>query len=370
MSKSNLYTVRLRMLGGLHLARGKSDFVTGFDLLHSDTLKSAMLVAAAQIHDQPESLGRAWLEDFNVSSGFYYWIDPQTKEVEYFFPKPAISSVDFRYTPLGKAYSETEKHNAKLNRGLEFVGRSYMEKICRGEIPTANQQQLSEDGRFLSDTWGNASAPKTGNQPKQQSDKKDLFLYKEVVEQRVTIPRGGTEDAEPYFIERRFFRDNTGVFFLLECDNADKLQELKICLNVLGEQGIGLDRSTGNGQFEVLPIERFDWPDVVGAGHQYALSLFCPAQETLETNGFLQESYYKLVKRGGWITSSSDGKNLGSYRKKSIYMFAEGAVFPYAQGVKLEGTIVNTRPQVALEGHEILRDGRAIFLPFTLQNHP
>ncbi len=141
----------------------------------------------------------------------------------------------------------------------------------------------------------------------------------------------------------------------------------------MADNGIGTDRTTGHGQFEfdekkdVEPIT-LNLPD--NATHQLSLSLYCPEQT--EISAQLDKSYYDLIKRGGFIASPADDNHL-TIRKKTVYMFAEGSLFPNVADRK--GKIVDLKPddvglqekgQTALQ-HPIWRDGTGIFLPFAYQ---
>jgi CRISPR-associated protein Csm4 len=147
------------------------------------------------------------------------------------------------------------------------------------------------------------------------------------------------------------------------------LEQLKACMRLLADNGIGTDRTTGHGQFEFdeqtdVKIS-FNLPD--NATHQMSLSLYCPQKTEIEE---LDNSYYDLIKRGGYIASPQNDNHL-SIRKKSVYMFVEGSLFPNSGSRK--GKIVDLMPNnVALQesgqseiGHPIWRDGTSIFLPFT-----
>jgi CRISPR-associated protein Csm4 len=183
------------------------------------------------------------------------------------------------------------------------------------------------------------------------------------VSQRVALPRMLDSDARTFYMERLYFGEGAGLYFMAEypTDEANK-SKFDSALRLLGEQGIGTDRNTGNGFFETEATTLLlDLPTENHATHYLNVSPFCPASEADMQKINLDESYFSLTKRGGWI-ASPENENDMSLRKKSVYMFAEGSVFRAGEPPK--GTITNLQP--AGFAHEIWRDGRAIFLPIKI----
>ena len=95
------------------------------------------------------------------------------------------------------------------------------------------------------------------------------------------------------------------------------------------------------------------------------LSLYCPANDELDDEA-LNRSSYSLIKRGGYIAGSSQ-KKFRHFRKKSIFMFQEGSVFP--SNIKLKGKVIDLKPDTTPELHPVYRDGTSIFLPLNIDNN-
>ena len=346
-----LYLIRLRFTSPLHLAKGKpGSYDAGFDILHSDTLKAALFAMAVQIYGEDVIAAEqtqdsnAFMDAFRVASGFPYW------QQELFFPRLLGTVIKFSGLP--------EEQSSKLSKGIRFVGKAIFEEMLAGKTPVISSSSLSQDGEYASEAFSKLLEG-------------DRFISKAVVEQRVNVPRGTIEteqgkdagDAKPYYLERLYFREEAGLFFLLDCPDQTVREKVLSALESLGENGVGLDRNTGNGHFELetQPLQPFNLQYPVHADKVVALSLFCPNQQTVSAANFLPESRYELTKRGGWITQSSHDTDL-SLRKKSIYMFAEGSVFP---NIDIQGKLVDIKPEIAgVQAHPMWRDGRPIFLPF------
>jgi CRISPR type III-A-associated RAMP protein Csm4 len=174
----------------------------------------------------------------------------------------------------------------------------------------------------------------------------------------VTVPVGVNETAVPFFFEWTFFSKEAGLFVIV--DAPDELfQELNSLTKELGVNGIGSDRNVGGGHFEIIADEiDIDVPQ--NANSQILLSLFIPEKEELDLLK-LKDSQYSLIQRGGFIAGSSvyEFRHL---RRKSVYMFEEGSVFPNFE--KLKGKIVNLAPTWNDKRmHKVLRSGKPFTLP-------
>ncbi|MBP6665190.1 MAG: type III-A CRISPR-associated RAMP protein Csm4 [Chitinophagales bacterium] len=326
--------------GPLHLSFGKEDnYDQTQTLLHSDTLKSAIAVCALQLGlcKGGEDV-KTFMESFSISSAY-----PMAKVKDsnhYFFPKPIIAQ---RLTVEG---------DDKKAKKVKYVDKDLFEKLltCKQSITTDN---VKGDFAFAVEPDKN----------------EDFEVFDTDGYQHVAIPRDGISDSNPYIVDKLYFNEGCGLFFLTDAQ-GNTLKSLKACIKLLADNGIGTDRTTGHGQFEFdeqtdVNTISFKLPD--NATHQMSLSLYCPQKTEIEE---LDTSYYDLIKRGGYIASPENDNHL-SIRKKSVYMFVEGSLFPNSGSRK--GKIVDLMPnKVALQesgqseiGHPVWRDGTSIFLPFT-----
>jgi CRISPR-associated protein Csm4 len=191
----------------------------------------------------------------------------------------------------------------------------------------------------------------------------DLRIFKSAIAQRVTLPKmWEIKESMPFYMQKLYFADNAGLFCMVEIkdDNADTLQRLKAMFKLLGENGIGSDRAVGCGQFDVsyhtltlaLPATATKFTN---------LGLYCPT----DTNEVSNPTAFTLIKRGGWLASPENETHL-TYRKKSIYMVEEGAVFGFDTNSFLMGKSVNLQPDEVPVKHDIWRDGRALWLPIVV----
>jgi len=153
-----------------------------------------------------------------------------------------------------------------------------------------------------------------------------------------------------------------GLYFLLQFPSAnDELEvQLRMALELLGEEGLGGERSSGAGRFQVMDWGDLpeDWQSLINfadGNHHALISLFW--QHPLPPDYLADSARYVLQERGGWIASPS-GRQL---RRKKVHMFAEGSVFPQVPG----GCLANVTPQ-QFTAHHIYRSGVALSLPIKL----
>lgn len=346
--------------GGLHLSLGKEDnYDRTQTMLHSDTLKSAIAVCALQLglSEGGDEL-KKFMKSFCISSA-YPMATLADSSNQYFFPKPNIADrlkveSDAKKNDTCDA-KKADTGDTKKAKKIAYVEKSLFEKLLVQE-QTITSEHI-KGGKFAFDT--------------EQDTDTDFELFETQGDQHVTIPRDGASDSTPYFMDKLYFNEGCGMFFLTDA-KGDALKHLIACIKLLADNGIGTDRTTGHGQFvfdEESDVESITLHLPENASHQLCLSLYCPHQSEISEQ--LSESYYDLIKRGGFIANPANDNHL-SIRKKTVYMFAEGSLFPNSSDRK--GKIVDLKPddvglqekgQVALQ-HPIWRDGTGIFLPFAM----
>lgn len=331
--------LKMHFRSPLHLSKGKTDdYGESEEVLHADTLKSALFVCARQVLGA-DTVGDtdAFFKRFRITSAFPFVGN------ELFFPKPQVRIQPFLNDEVD------EKLQAKKHKKLAFLGQSYLEDLINERNRKLRQTDFTADGRFVSD---HADVRALGNAPVFASD----------VQQRVAIPSNYEDDPLPYYVDRLYFSDSAGLWFAIAAEEDAAYADVLTALKCLGDNGVGTDRSVGNGQFEVseatLTLNVPQQPS-----HQLLLSLWCPDQAELNAS-FLEQSAYGLVKRGGYIASPDQPDHL-TYRKKSIYMFTEGSVFPHRPGQPLRGKVADLKPDTPEVSQHVWRDGLAFAIPIT-----
>lgn len=156
-----------------------------------------------------------------------------------------------------------------------------------------------------------------------------------------------------------------GLYFLADFSTAETALEskLKAALHLLGEEGIGGERSSGAGRFDVLSWEPAPsiWQQTIAFdSNRYSLiSLYW--EKSVPESLLGEDACYSLIERGGWIASPWSGRQL---RRQKIHMFAEGSVFtarPHGQLANVTPSEFEISPGV-YRPHPIYRSGIALSL--------
>ncbi|NJL90571.1 MAG: type III-A CRISPR-associated RAMP protein Csm4, partial [Coleofasciculaceae cyanobacterium SM2_1_6] len=122
-------------------------------------------------------------------------------------------------------------------------------------------------------------------------------------------------------------QNKSGLYFLIQLNDTSLENDLKAALALLGDEGLGGERSSGAGRFtpswdELHKLPDQTWQNVINfsEGNCHSLmSLYWDDSIISLTN-----SSYELQERGGWIASPFSGRQL---RRKSVKMFTEGSTF-------------------------------------------
>jgi len=319
--------VKLKNLTPLHVGTGKENYDFSADDLQSDTISAALSAIRAQ-QGKDEDI-EDFLNSFTISSAFPYM------ENQYFLPKMQ-----------GKMNVEVDGSKAEENRKelkkIKYIESGLWQQLAVGKQVVVKKEQLQQ--KYLLSATDSFSIP-----------------AKSEVMQRVTIPRGDGKDAEPFYFDWTYFSEHGGLYFIVDA-KPDTIDEIENLFKRLGETGIGTDKNIGGGKFEV-EIGSLQIDNVQNANATMLLSLFVPTKEEMEKID-LHNSRYQLLHRGGYMAGSSE-EAFRHLRKKSIYMFAVGSVFPCTES--FSGKVVNLTPEWNDERmHSVYRSGKPFYLPVTI----
>jgi CRISPR type III-A-associated RAMP protein Csm4 len=324
------YTIiKMKHLAPLHIGTGKENYDFSASELQSDTLSAALCAIRAQmgkVNDLEE-----FLNSFTLSSAFPYYGD------SYYFPKPQ-GKIDVEVND-----KEEIEYRKKLKK-VRYIEYTLWKKMIAGEKLRIDDEQLQSE--FI-----HAHAKDSNSQ-----------FYKSQVNQRVTVPRADGQDAAPFFFEWKYFNKEAGLYCLTDA-KGELLDEIISLFKMLGESGIGTDRTVGGGRFEVEVKDKIEITEVKNSNAEMLLSLFIPSELDFQFLN-LNESKYELILRGGYISGSQE-ETFRHLRKKSVYMFNVGSVFHSVH--PLQGKVVNLRPEWNdSKMHGIFRSGRALTVSIKL----
>lgn len=294
--------------------------------IHSDTLFSALVNQFVLLYgsEKVTDFIAEFVEQKIAISSVFYGLETQKQDV-LFFPKPILP-----YTSEGK-----EKTIKKVKFVSQKLLKNILEQYAQNE--SVNTQNWQIVGEFAYEKGEGLEGLFEEN-----------FL-RESNEVRVQIDRMTGGSAEGQLYAPTFLQINTTenlrpfMFFLAESEHSAFETELKACVRLLCDEGIGGERSNGNGLFEKVQITDFQ-PFIPNQNKGfYTLSLLSPQKNEVAH----LETYELVLRGGGWQ----------GFEKKYLRMASEGAILHQ----KIKGTLPNINTH---EGTPSLANGLCIGFAF------
>ncbi|MDD3840832.1 MAG: type III-A CRISPR-associated RAMP protein Csm4 [Clostridia bacterium] len=182
----------------------------------------------------------------------------------------------------------------------------------------------------------------------------------------------GLWEAEPYLVSAYSFKEEAGLYFVVFMQDDNIVELFDKAIESLGLSGIGAKRSSGFGKFELYDDKWELYNSVLDSvysdedilnnflhadGDYYMnISNIAPTYEELKKFD-KGNSYYKLIKRSGFVQSTSYAKHF--VKRKQVVMFDSGSCFLD----KLKGQVLD----LSKEGnHPVYRYGKAIYIGVSL----
>jgi CRISPR type III-A-associated RAMP protein Csm4 len=317
--------IKLKHLTPLHIGTGKENHYDFSAInLHSDTLSSALAALRAQQGNAKDT--QAFLDSFVLSSAFPFWDD------NLFLPK-LQGKINI------SVFGKEEKEYRKQLKKLRYIDSCLWNDLVAGKPIKVKDMQLQDE--FLIKEGNNFAKP-----------------FMSQLNQRVSVPRMDGQDADPFFFNWTYFRSNAGLYCITDAQGK-LFEEIKNLFEHLGETGIGTDKNIGGGKFKI-ETTTISLPDIHDANQTMLLSLYIPKKEELP-HLHLTSARYELVLRGGYMSGTSEERFM-HLRKRSVYMFNIGSLFPTT--TTLVGKTVNLTPAWNDERmHPVYRSGRPFCLP-------
>ncbi|MDD5268112.1 MAG: type III-A CRISPR-associated RAMP protein Csm4 [Methylococcales bacterium] len=327
-----MHCYRLYFSSPFHIdSRGDAFHERTETFIHSDTLSAALLSAWALL--EPLNIeARAKNPPFKVSSAFPFF------KQHYFLPR-AICTQTVKL-------QESQRQHAKLIRKLQWLElplwkKSFQEnwlKAIIADTKSHNEQRIKQNCLVF-------------EHPVPELNQ----LWLEEERPRLAMDRitNSSSEGQLFHLSRVWFNSEGGLYFLAKFANEQK-SGFEAALSLLGDSGIGADRSNGNGFFKVKKVEKAEEMPALRLANSgemaVALSLVSPSQADQNGNWLDNDNAaYKLISRGGWIGETG-------VRKQRLRMFAEGSVF----SSPLQGQVLNVNPSG--KPNPVYRDGRGFFI--------
>ncbi len=293
-------TVYLHPRGAFHLGERGIGLEETAEVVHADTLHAALCVAWAHLFGG-EAMARALLRDrpaLLVSSAF-----PFAGPVR-FYPRPLL--------PLAR-----QGHGADLFRRLKevrFVSGGVLARLLADRAYPERLESLHGGTALLLPDEAEALREHAGLRTLE-----DALFWRVARVPRVTLD-ALTGRSHIWHFGRVTFRRGAGFFFHVRYLDASAAANFRAAVRLLGDTGLGGDRSTGHGHFEPA-FEPLPAPGERGAA---AFVTLAPVYLRRDQLGALlgPEARYLWLERGGWI----GGLTPTPYRRRTVRLLAEGAL--------------------------------------------
>ncbi len=292
----NYFLYKLKFDGAVHFGQSESalSLYTAADHFRADTLFSALCHTALALWGEQgvQSLIEQVNADALLLSDSMPWRTDHGKDV-FYLPKPCFVAEQKRDIP-----PELRKKTKRL-----------------AWIPIAgmNEFEASLEGKTL-----------------YNPDDKPFGIASERTSAAVT----DGADARPYQVGSYSFYPDCGLYIIVGMNEKRQAEQMKKLLTALGLSGIGGKTSSGYGTFTVEQVldlnaandNQTKWLRRALAGkdtkHWLLLTTSLPADDEMER--VLDGAMYQLVRRGGFVQSSSFAYN--PVKKQTQFFLGAGAM--------------------------------------------
>ncbi|WP_039765739.1 type III-A CRISPR-associated RAMP protein Csm4 [Caldicellulosiruptor sp. F32] len=324
MDKNKICRAVMSFKAPVHIGEKEKLYNITRAFAHSDTLMSGIINAYSLLYgkDETEKLISKFINGtppFEVSSTMPY------VNSQYFVPVPLGLNMD-EYKNKGIINAEHQKELKKI----KFV----------------REKDLLEGFLFKYRPAGSFLIP----QSEFENGRKKAFSLGRTKERaRVSIDRQ-TSSSNIYYFSHYEFEKESGLWFYLKINNEEQENKIKAAIRLLGDEGLGGDRTCGLGSFKV--DFKDDVPQFKSDKSKYymSLSLVNPKDE----DEIKSVVFYEILTRSGYVYSKA---GLG-IKRKTVSVFGEGAVF----SSKICGRVVDVTPEKFLS-HKVYCFGLAFLVP-------
>jgi CRISPR-associated protein Csm4 len=322
----------------------------------ADTLFSALCLTLREWERDGNRKLEDWLAGFpplngggapplRLSSAF-----PYAGEV-LFFPKPLVPA---------NLPAKTRQTQAKTLKKIAYVSHGILQAWLAQEDLNA---QVDDDLLLHSGRVWVTQDEKGKLKDFYDPGTRQIRMWATQARPRVTVDRA-TSRSSVYQAGVVRFRPGAGLFALVEFLSAEAEAErarLTTLFQVLGDSGLGGERSSGYGQFKLEAPEPFGGFGAAGGDLFLTLAPYHPTQVEVGGGVLGEHASYNLLTRRGWV-GSPDGMYL---RRRAVRLLGEGSVL---QGVGRPscGDLADVTPRERDEdmlSHKVWRYGIAFPVP-------
>lgn len=343
------YLYRLHFKGAVHFGLAGIGLEAVETKLSSDSLTSA-LINAFSLSEGPEgahNLVMALSSDtppFLMSSLFPFGPDPKE-------PKKYLEAL---VRPLSKPPLEKPELVKEVGKDLKKIVWLHPEDFLAwsGDTPIGEERLkllLKRSAGLTSGWWKEEMRPRVALD--RQSQNSSIWSQAAVWFAREV--RNG---------DGKLTRVGAGLYGLVEFNDDSWKHRLEAAFRVLGDTGLGGERTYGLGLFRFGGFEDVGptWEEILKGkrARRVFLSLYYPAENEREGLADALEAW-EFVERRGYVVS---GRNATGIKRKRVRMLVEGSV----ARKPLKGAMADVTPDNASDlgiSHRIYRSGLAFLVP-------
>ena len=321
--------------------------------LRSDTLWGLLVVALRVVAGDREA--DAFIEaceqgrpPIRLASAFPF-VQEQSADgrpvFRHFFPRPVLPPPLLEPSQADARVVFEQMKQGKKVRRIRWLPQELFERVLRGELDEAGLQQelLQQEQSGARKRW-------------------PVLLTQDNLHTSIDRLTGTTRQengaGQLFYSHEYYMKRGQGLFFLVEGEVARILPALRYLHHV----GWGGDSSVGKGHFD-WELRELELRVPEKPTHRLLLSLYSPNPEELaHIRRHRDQTFYQLERRQGY--AGAHRLPGSAYRKKPLYMFAEGSLVP-DPGHPLRGT-VHTVMESA--GIQVRHSGLALDLPAYLRS--
>jgi len=367
MTTWTIYRLQPRLGGAFHFGVRGLEQESSAPMCPSDTLFAALVATCAELDG--DAGARAFVAPFEAGVPPYLLTSA--------FPR--AGDLCLLPKPFARAPFEPGPRQRKLLKRLAFVSPGIFRRWLAGESLAVHADPEQAKGLFLQDggvwitddevdglpdCWADHVPETAGKRsawrswlttPGGLTWLRGRRVWTSGAVDRVTVDRA-TSGSAVYRIGRTVYADGCGLWFGARWEgapDATALAELETMLALLGDSGLGGERSVGYGQFTASRSgEDLSLPDVEPGGAALTLSRYLPKPSELP--GALRgQAAYRLDPVAGWLGAPGQPAR----RRRQARMLTEGSAFtPVGPGPW--GRVVDVRPE-GWTAHPIWRYGYA-----------
>ena len=303
----------------------------------------------------------AWLKTFNTHPAFAFsapfpvvWPENGNPPVR-FYPRPFLPPLSARQ--VNALIAEELKRNgcedeitarmrvtarAKQLKRKTYVSEALFTEIVNGELDAAALYRRYKDTKDKDTETKDTDIEAVGNilisNPERQRLQEDGRLSAFVVEtdvqhNHVDRVAGATVEGALFFEHETYFRARSGLWSVLRTDEGTLENLIKPALRYLADTGLGANRTTGKGHFDITIDDSWALPQAANPNSFITLSNYLPHEG--EWPPHKEPLHYDLrtlwPKRESKFSFAVPDQRTPPVRKRRVRMFAPGSVFPLSE---------------------------------------